>query len=171
MKRSVWHKIDQFARQLTPFAITLMLVIVSVIPSQIPGLFKILPVLPMISVYHWSIHRPALLPAYAVFLVGLFYDGLTGTPFGLHALIFLGVQGIVLFQHRFFVSKSFFIVWLGFGLVAAIAALMGWTIMSLYHLTPLAMEPLLFQYVLTLSLFPLLSWAFMRWQQTFLSEF
>ena len=119
MRPTFWQRLDSFARELTPVALTLVLVILNVVPTHIPGVARILPALPLIAVFHWSIHRPHLMPAPAVFLIGLFQDGLTGTPMGLHALIFLAVHGVVLFQHRFFMGKSFFVHWLGFGLVGA----------------------------------------------------
>ena len=112
MRPTFWQRLDAFARNLTPVALTLVLVILNVVPTHIPGIARVLPVLPLISVFYWSIHRPHLVPAPAVFLIGLFQDGLTGAPMGLHALIFLAVQGVVLFQHKFFMGKS---GWLGPG--------------------------------------------------------
>lgn len=168
MRRTFWQRVDAFARHLTPVALTLVLVIVNVVPTHLPGAARVLPVLPLISVFHWSIHRPNLMPALAVFLIGLFQDALSGTPLGLNALIFLGVHGVVLFQHRFFMGKSFFIHWLGFGLVGAGAALLSWTVLSAYNVTLLGGESIAFQYVMTVAAFPLGAYLLSRWQQAFL---
>lgn len=168
MRPTFWQRLDAFARNLTPVALTLVLVILNVVPTHVPGIARVLPVLPLISIFYWSIHRPHLMPAPAVFLIGLFQDGLMGAPMGLHALIFLAVQGVVLFQHKFFMGKSFFVHWLGFGLVGAGAAALSWALLSAFHVTLFAADAIVFQYVMTVAAFPLFAFIFSRWQQAFL---
>ena len=170
MKPSLWHRLDGLARRLTLFALTLVLVVVSVVPLHIPGFARVAPLLPLIAVYHWAIYRPALLPAFAVFVIGLLQDTLTGMPIGVNALVFLGVYGVVLSQRRFFAGKSFAVVWLGFAVVAAGAALSSWILVSVYYVTLVAPRPVLFQYLMTLGVFPLLVWVFLRWQRAFLES-
>lgn len=170
MKPTLWHRLDALARRLTPFALTLVLVVVSVVPLHIPGFARVAPLLPLIAVYHWAIYRPALLPAFAVFVIGLLQDTLTGMPIGVNALVFLGVYGVVLSQRRFFAGKSFAVVWLGFAVVAAGAALSSWILVSVYYVTLVAPRPVLFQYLMTLGVFPLLVWVFLRWQRAFLES-
>ena len=170
MKPSLWHRLDALARRLTPFALTLVLVVVSVVPLHIPGFARVAPLLPLIAVYHWAIYRPRLLPAFAVFVIGVLQDTLTGTPIGVNALVFIGVYGVVLSQRRFFAGKSFAVVWLGFAVVAAGAALSSWILVSVYHLTLVAPRAVVFQYLMTLGVFPLLAWVFLRWQRAFLES-
>jgi rod shape-determining protein MreD len=170
MRQTFWQRLDMLARNLMPVTLALLLVIVNVIPTQIPGLARVLPILPLIAIFYWSIHRPHLMPAVAVFLVGIFQDGLSGAPFGLHALIFLAVQGVVLFQHRFFIGKSFFVHWLGFALVSAGSSLLAWLLLSAFHAVFFSASLMALQYVTTLAAFPLLAMLFWHWQQAFLRE-
>ena len=107
MTPSFWQRIDLFARLLTPTFLTLILVIVSVVPLRVLDFTTVAPLLPLISVYHWAIFRPYLLPAYAVFLIGVLQDILTGSPIGVNALVFLLVYGAVLSQKVFFYWKVF----------------------------------------------------------------
>lgn len=165
-----WHRMDALARQLTPTMLTLALVVVNAVPMHIPGLARVAPVLPLIAVYHWAVFRPRLLPPVVVFFVGVLEDVLTGTPVGFNALVFLAVYGAVLSQKRFFTGKSFLILWLGFGLIAAGAAGLGWFIVSVLNVTLMEPKAVFFQYLLTLGCFPLLAWAFMRWQQAVLRQ-
>lgn len=168
MKRSFWQRLDLFARHLTPVALTLLLIILTAVPSNIPGLGRVAPLLPLISIYHWMIYRPNLMPAYAVFLLGLFQDGLSGTPFGLNALVFLLVYGVVLVQQVFFIGKSFFVVWIGFAFIVAAAQTISWLLLSAYHVTLITPVPLVLQYALSLGLFPVVAWMLQRWQRAFL---
>jgi rod shape-determining protein MreD len=170
MKPAFWQKLDLWARWLTPFGLTVVLLIFGIVPLHIPGLGIIVPWLPLMAVYHWAIYRPELLPAYAVFIIGVLEDILTGLPIGVNALIFLLVYGGVLSQRRFFVGKSFYILWIGFGLVAAAAAATNWLLVSLWNATILMPNALFFQFLTTVGLYPVLAWVFLRWQYTFLKE-
>lgn len=170
MKPGLLHRMDVLARQLTPFLLTLTLVIINVVPLHIPGFSRVAPLLPLMAVYHWAIFRPRLLPAYAVFLIGLLQDILTGAPVGVNALVFLLVYGAVLSQKQFFNGKSFFILWLGFSLIAAGAAMVNWLAISILHVTLAEPKTVFYQYLLTLAFFPAIAWVFMRWQHAFLRQ-
>lgn len=51
------------------------------------------PLLPVMTVYFWTLVRPSLMPAPVVFLVGLALDLLTWTPLGFWALGLLAASG------------------------------------------------------------------------------
>ncbi len=168
MTSGLWHRMDLLARQLTPSVFTLALVFLNVVPLHIPELSRVTPLLPLMAIYHWAIFRPKLLPAYAVFLIGLFQDILTGTPIGVNALVFLIVYGVVLSQKRFFIGKSFLILWLGFSIIAAGASVISWAVISLFNVTIVEPKTVIFQYLMTLGFFPAVAWLFLRWQRAFL---
>ncbi len=170
MKRSFWVQLDYWARNLTPFGLTLIMVIISMVPMHVPGYARVAPLLSLMAVYHWTVFRPALMPALAVFAIGLLQDILSGTPIGVHALVFLIVQGLVLSQRRFLVGKSFAVVWLGFSLVATGAALLSWVLVSAYSVALVDPQPVFFQYLMTLGTFPLLGWLLLRWQNAILEH-
>lgn len=168
MRPTLWQRLDAVARNLTPFGLTLVLVILSVVPLHLPDFQRVAPGLALMAVYHWAIYRPNLLPASVVFLIGVLQDALTGLPLGVSALVFLTVYGVVLSQRRFFAGKSFVIVWLGFAMVAAGAAVQSWLLVSVFNTAFLNPEAAFYQYVVTVGAFPLLAWIFLRWQRTFL---
>ncbi|NQU60425.1 MAG: rod shape-determining protein MreD [Rhodospirillales bacterium] len=170
MTPGLWQRMDLLARQLTPVMLTLVLVIINVIPLHIPGFSRVAPLLPLMAIYHWAIYRPHLLPAYAVFLIGILQDILTGTPIGVNAFVFLLAYGAVLSQKSFFLGKSFFILWLGFSLIAAVAAVISWMAISLLNVTLVEPKTVVFQYLMTLGFFPAVAWAFLRWQRAFLRQ-
>lgn len=170
MNAAFWQRLDQIARNLTPAGLTLVLVVLSVVPTHIPGYSRVAPVLALVSVYHWAIYRPQLLPAVAVFLLGLLQDLLGGAPLGLHAVVFLTVYGLVIWQRRFLVGRSFSIYWFGFALIGLAAAVWSWALASAWNLAVLDLRTIAFQYVLTLGLFPVIAWIFLRWQRAFLQQ-
>jgi len=170
MKPSVWYRLDALARNLTPFGITLILVLLSVVPLYLPVYARVAPVLPVMAVYHWAMHRPRLLPAYAVFGIGFLQDVLTGMPIGVNIVVFLTVYGVVLSQRRFFAGKSFLISWLGFALVAAGAAVESWLLVSAFHVTLVDARAVLVQYLVTLGCFPIFALFFLSWQRSVLGQ-
>lgn len=170
MKPAVWARLDTTARRLTPFALTVLLVLINVLPLQIPGFARIMPLLPLMSIYLWAVHQPNLMPAIAVFIIGMLQDILTGAPLGINIVSFLVVYGLVVRQRRFLIGKSFAVIWVGFSLVAAGAVLIDWALVSIYYSVLAEPEAMAFQYLLSLGTFPALSWLFMRWQQAFLGH-
>lgn len=170
MRPTLWQRIDLLARQLTPFGLTLCLLGLSLLPIPVPGVNAVSPLLTIMAVYHWTVTRPELLPAYAVFLIGLAHDVLAATPVGLFAVVLLSVYGIVIWQHRFLSGKSFGIVWLGYALVSAGAVTVGWGLAALYYKAALPVETLAIQYLISLGFYPLLAWALLRWQRAFLTQ-
>ena len=89
MNIAIWQKLDYLARSITPFGLSLILIVLSVLPTHIPGYMQVAPILVLISIYHWAIYRPNLLPIFAVFILGLLQDLLLGTPVGLYILVFI----------------------------------------------------------------------------------
>ncbi|GAB6053800.1 hypothetical protein JCM17960_26200 [Magnetospira thiophila] len=170
MKPSFWQRMDQLARHLTPFGLTLLLVLLGVVPLQIEGMARITPLLALASIYHWAVYRPELLPPWSVLILALIQDILGGLPLGLSGLVYLTVQGVVVWQNRFLAGKSFLIVWMGLSLILGAAALQMWALLSAFHGVLLDMQALSYQYVVTLGFYPLLSWSLIRWQQTVLRQ-
>ena len=170
MKPTVWHRMDVLSRQLTPFLLTIFLVLLSAIPFQVPGLARVMPLFSLIVIFPWGVYRAELLPAYAVLVIGFFQDALSGVPMGVYTLVYVLVYGLVSFQHRFFSGKSFCVVWLGYAVVSAGASFLVWLLVSLLHgavVDPLAVA---FQYLLGLGCYPLIAHLFLRWQRAVLQQ-
>ena len=170
MRREFFLRLDRLARNLTPFGLTLVLIILGMLPVRIPDYASVAPILAAISLYHWAVYRPHLLPFVAVFLLGVAQDMLSGAPVGLFALVFLTFYGAVVLQRRFLAGKSFPVYWLGFAIVWFLATLELWVLASAFHVTLLDMKAFLFQYLVTAGLFPFVAWIFLRWQQAFLQQ-
>ncbi|MEG3618770.1 rod shape-determining protein MreD [Magnetovibrio sp. PR-2] len=170
MNLTFWQRLDLIVRGITPFVLTLMLVVLGQVPLHVPGFAEVAPLLPLMAVYHWAIYRPDLLPAIAVFFAGLLQDALSGMPFGVNTAVFVIMHMVVIGQSTFFVGKSFLIVWLGFGMVAAAATILTWLLTALFFSAFTTPDAAFAQYVITVGLFPILAWLQARWQQTVLAQ-
>ena len=168
MIRTLWHRLDMTARNLSPFAISILLVMMAMVPVRIPEISPVLPSLALIAVFYWSIYRPDLMPVWAVFLIGIFEDLLGGGPIGIGTISLLLVHGIVRSQPRFFASASFMVMWFLFALAAAGAIATVWLLTCLYYGVAVHPRPALFQFFLTVAIYPCLAWIFAQAQRAFL---
>ncbi len=147
-----------------PFLMTLLFAVMSVVPLNLPGFAVVTPAFALMAVFHWTVYRPDLMPLSAVFAIGLLLDLLDGTPYvGLSALVLLIVRTAVLSQRRFFVNRTFPVLWLGFLAVTAGSFAFLWVSVSLLHAGFLGLRPFVFQAVLTVACYPVgsyvLAWA------------
>ena len=156
------RRLDGIATDLTPFVVSLVLIMFSAMPINVSSIGPVAPNLGLIAVFYWTIYRPDLMPAVAVLPLGLWQDLMNAGPIGLNALTLLIVYGVIVFQRVFFRGKSFLIVWWAFGLTAAFAAAVFWLAVMAWHLRYVDPAPLAFQYGLTLALFPFLYWVLSR---------
>ena len=170
MKPTFWQRLDVIVRSMTPFFLTLAFVVLAQVPLHIPGFAEVAPILPLMAVYHWTIYRPDLLPAVAVFFAGLLHDALSGMPFGVNAAVFVIVHMVVMSQQVFFQGKSFPVIWLGFTLVAAGAVMLTWLLNALFFAAIAPAEVAFAQYLVTVGAFPVLAWLLARWQRTILAQ-
>ncbi|WP_193367773.1 rod shape-determining protein MreD [Pelagibius marinus] len=166
-EEGVWHRLDVVARSISPFFVTLLLVLFALLPLHIADLSPIVPALALIGVFFWSVHRPDLMPIWAVFLIGLVQDVLTGGVIGPGIIGLLVAHALVVWQHRFFLAASFAVIWFAFMLVAAAALAVTWLLTSIAMMTLLDPGPVFFQYLVTLAFYPCLAWAFLRGQRLF----
>ncbi|CAA7620474.1 rod shape-determining protein MreD [Magnetospirillum sp. UT-4] len=170
MKPSVWVRLDAWVRHLVPFGVTLVLLLLTAVPTHLPGFGAVAPMLPLMGVYYWAIYRPDLLPAWAAFLIGLLYDVIAGTPLGAVALVLLLVQGVAASQRKFFLGKSFIVTWWAFGLLAGGATGLTWVLVTVLNGRAADAGPVIFEYLLMLALFPLMTWTLARTQMAFLKD-
>tara|TARA_Y100001960_G_scaffold258891_1_gene278535 strand:- start:2049 stop:2567 length:519 start_codon:yes stop_codon:yes gene_type:complete len=166
MNSITWRQFGIRLRFLIPAVLTLMSVFVSVLPIGVFGFSEVTPFFALMAVYHWSIYRPELLPAPAVFVLGLLQDGLTGGPLGLFALILIIVCGLASMQRRTFLGKSFQVEWFGFLLVVLGATLVNWLISCVYFMTLVDPRLAVLQGILTLAIYPCIVWIFARIART-----
>ncbi|MGB8273741.1 MAG: rod shape-determining protein MreD [Alphaproteobacteria bacterium] len=170
MEGMVWQRLESLARRLSPLLITVLFSMASVMPLHIPGLAPVAPALSLMAVYYWAIFRPDLLPAPLVFVAGVFQGVLSGLPLGVEALVLVSAFGIVSSQRRFFLGKSFVVMWWGFLLVAAGALSATWVMVSALRGAVIDPSPVLLELVMTLALFPFVTWILVRAQRGLLRQ-
>ncbi len=112
------RQLDAQLRALLPFATTLVAVLIDVAPLVGTGPAGLTSFATLCTVYFWSLYRPDLFTPAAAFVIGLIYDALAGLPLGLSSLALLLVRSLMVVQQRFFLARSFPVIWCCFLLLA-----------------------------------------------------
>lgn len=165
MQPTLLQSLDLSARKALPVALTLLLMLFALTPTNVPGLAPAMPMFALMSVYFWAIYRPEMMGYGAAFSLGLLEDLLTSTPIGCTALVFLLTQWIVLRQQKFFNAKPFVVTWFAFIFVAAGAALIRWIAVGFIAdsgFTPVG--PSFASYLITVAVYPLIGWVLAKAQ-------
>lgn len=159
MKAGLWQRLDLWARRTLPAGLTLFLVLLAALPIPVPGYSSIVPMLALASVFFWAVHHARLLPPVVVFAIGLVQDALSGAPMGAGAVVLLIAYGITVSQRRLFHNRSFIQVWAGFMAVALIAAALSWLLTVMAGGAFVPPRAAAFQYLLTLAVYPIVTWV------------
>lgn len=160
MKLSLAQRLDLWARRSIPVVLTLLLLLLGTVPLGFPFLGSVAPAYTLMAVFYWAVYRPDLLPLGTVFMIGVLEDALTGLPLGAGALALLFVYGTALGQRRAFLKRPFYIAWIGFAVLAAMAALLMWLLIAALNGVMIGARPAMFQYAITVALFPCLAILF-----------
>jgi rod shape-determining protein MreD len=154
--------------RLGPVLTAVVCVMASVVPAHLPAFTAATPFFALMAIYYWTLYRPDLLPFAVVFAAGLLADLLEGAPLGMSSLVLLLAYGLVLSQREHLVMRRFTVIWLGFLAVAAAAAVVQWGVVSLFYGMVLDGRAFLFQGVLTVAVYPVVSYLLTRVQRTLL---
>jgi len=161
-RQTLAQRLDAIARDSAPAALTLVLVLLSCLPSLVPGQPGLIPSAAPAAVFFWTLYRPKLMAPVAVFALGLLSDLLSGAPLGVNTLLLLLLHGAVLTQRRVLVRQSFLIVWIAFTLLATGLLTLGWLLRALLAFTLLPPLPAVVELGLVVALYPAFSWMFVR---------
>lgn len=156
---------DRFPARLLPLVSLIVAGLLPLLPLPVPGALALSPAVSLMVVYHWTIYRPELLPAPALFALGMIADLLSGALPGVTALVLLLCREAVLRHRRHFAGRSFLFVWSGFGVTAGAALAFAWGVNALFDLALIEVRDTLFRAVLTVALFPAASFALGRAQR------
>jgi rod shape-determining protein MreD len=148
------HQLDARLRTLLPLATALLAVLADVLPLLRVGPASVTPLATLCVAFFWSLYRTDLFGAGAAFATGLAHDALAGLPLGLTSLVLLLVRYVVVVQQRFFVARSFPVIWCCFVLLAMAALALRWALSCVWWGRLFAAQPTAVELLLTLALYP-----------------
>ncbi len=91
----------RWLRFLVPAASIAVLTLAATLPWGLRSADRfVLPLLPVVAIYHWTLDPDAWLPEWVIFLAGLSLDVLTQGPLGYWALVYLFAYVVAIFASR-----------------------------------------------------------------------
>ncbi|HPF45523.1 MAG: rod shape-determining protein MreD [Alphaproteobacteria bacterium] len=145
-------------KSVIPFFTVVFLIILMVLPYNMPLISDIMPYLTLIGVYYWSVFKPEYMPVSVVFAIGILQDILLGSPLGLTSLLLVVVQQFIFFQGRRFLERDFLFNWFVFVMIVIGFGTLTWIIVSLYFRVFLDYIGIIGQILLTIAFYPLITW-------------
>lgn len=136
--------------------------LLGLVPFRLLDLGPVMPAFPLIVVWYFGIERPDLLPAWAVFVIGVLGDLLAQAPLGLGGILLVAVHWAASSQRRFFLREPFMMFWLGFLMVGSAALLLEWLLTMAWLFAFIDPIPMLVKIALTNALCPPVAWLLVR---------
>ena len=148
-----------------PIATTILAALLSIEPLHFDRYAALTPAFTLMATFHWTIYRADLLPALWLFLIGTVQDLLSGGLPGVTPVTLLLARAIVLPHRHYFVDRPFPVIWAGFTLLSGGAMLFSWTLHSLFDGGLLDLRGPALRAVLTIAVFPIVSFLLGRSQR------
>lgn len=145
-----------------PTATAAVFVIAGVAPSGATGFSPLTPFFTVAVIFFWVLTRPSLMPPAAVFAIGFLQDILSGGPVGLWALTLLIVEFFSLSERKLLFGQSYLVNWLGFASIVVIAVSSVWIGACVFYGVLLSPVPVIVQGMLTVLVYPFVSWVLIR---------
>lgn len=150
----IMHKISLLMCSIAPFALIIILELLSFIPFFISKSFLIGSDLALAAVFYWAVYAPARFRLCSAFAAGICSDILFMTPFGSQTLIFVLVFQSITKIRKFILPKTFRVVWLFFMLLSTLSSLLIWIIISLVYQQLCALTPILVNAIISWLCYP-----------------
>jgi rod shape-determining protein MreD len=138
---------------IVPFACGIIGAVLANLPVSFTSGLLPPPLLALMPVYFWTLVRPDLMPPWAAFVLGLVQDLLSGMPPGVWAASFIAAYALIDRQRDSFASLSGWAAILGFGVVALVANICAFLLVSFYFLRIPPVTPVLGLLVVTVVLY------------------
>jgi rod shape-determining protein MreD len=120
------------------------------------------PALGFCIFFHFAVLRPAMLPAPALFGLGLAFDLLAGQPLGLTPLVLLTVRWALAGHAARLAAAGPLAIWAAFLVAAALAEALRWLTFALLLGAPPPLAAPLAQASLSLAAYPVVAWLLGR---------
>jgi len=152
--------LDHWGRLLMPGTVLLFSVLLTLAPLRVPYVADVLPLLPALAVFQFSLATPERLPGPLLLVMGVLLDlllGGPGAPVGVSALGFVLIRAAVVANRRYLVGVPFLFQWIGFCLLTLGYVVIVWVFTALFTWTNLDAGPALAQYLVMVVAYPLLA--------------
>lgn len=168
MKNSIKNFAVETAAFLVPIISTVIFVLILYLPRG-NSYWNFLRQAPFYAgIYFWQSQRPDAFNFLSAFILGIFADVLGGVMLGINVMTFLILYLISLHLSARFNIKRFSYSWLLFSAALLLTLLFKGLLISLFFRQLLPLNLLLIEFLLTLSIYPLLARTYIWIERKFI---
>jgi rod shape-determining protein MreD len=153
---------DERLRRLVPAGTSLLAALLMCLP--LPLAWGVMPHLVLLLTIMWASLQPRLMPTWAAFLIGFFFDAIAGLPLGLTAFLLSAAVVAVRLGEARVEGHSLFIDWAFTALLVLAAQMLTWQLLGFVG-QPAPLAPLLVQALTTILAYPLIALGAARIQR------
>lgn len=146
-------------RRMLPAGTILLAALLDLAPIPDAAPYRQAPDLMLAAVFFWSLHRPGLVPAPALFALALGRDLVAGSLIGLTPATLLVLREVVIHRQRQLQAAPPLLGFAAFAFYAAAIALVRWLAACAWSLHWLAPGPVLGSLLLTVLAWPLMAFV------------
>ncbi len=157
MKENFIDILTQYLKQMIPFFLTALLVIINFMFIHISWLRFFKPNLALCCLYFWVLYRPDLLGISAVIILGFMTDVLSGEPLGMNICVLTFSYILTSFIRQHINTQTFLNSWIYFLLISFCVYLFKWMLFSFYYKSFLSVFYTFISYFSTVLLYPLIT--------------
>jgi rod shape-determining protein MreD len=157
MNETGLSRLDLASRRSLVFASALLAVVLDLLPLPSAAAWAAKPLLALVVVYHWTVHRPDLFTPSSIFLLGLVRDLAGHLPLGLHACSFLLVPALLRRVPRGLLQRSLPLAWLLFLPIVAVVGVWRWLLAAVVWIRPAPFRAFLLEALLSWAVYPLVA--------------
>lgn len=153
-----------------PLVTSLMVMLLSFTPVNLTLFSNIRPDLGLLCIYFWMLHRPDLFGVGSVVVMGGVYAFISSALPGASLFAYLLMYVLVYNTQKFFYAKPFIVVWYGFMALSLAAIMVKWLVVSIFYSQFLPLSMVVFSFLISAALYPLLSVVLAFVQNRFIQD-
>ncbi|WND02767.1 hypothetical protein QGN29_00090 [Temperatibacter marinus] len=157
------------AKGYVPLMVSLFLSALMLLPVGTGVSNLMMPHFALMCVFYWTSTRPLMMPYGACAIIGLMLDLWLNVPMGLNLLILVLARLFVINQIKYYKGRSRLIYWAVFAVLAAGLFTLSWALTSIVSGRVTAVEPILFQFLLTIFSYAIIGLLLGRIRRTILA--
>ncbi len=164
------EKIYSLFQKSLPLLTSVILILLGYMPLNLVFWGNIRPEMGLICIYFWGLHRPDLFGLLSIFIISFMETAISSSLVGSGFFAYLVLYTLIYNIGKYFNSKPFVVIWSGFMAFSLVALLLKWLIVSFYYSRFLPISILVFEYLITVALYPLVAMLLAFVQNKFIGD-
>ena len=170
MNEDLSENVVPLVQKLLPLLSSVVVLFLAYLPVNVGILNNIRPDFGLMCVYFWILHRPDLFNLFSIVILGILDMAVSSALPGVSLFAYLTMYVLLYNTQRFFNAKPFVVIWYGFMALSLATLLIKWLVVSLYYGQFLPLSMLMFGYLISAAIYPLVSTIFAFIQNKFIQD-